>query len=81
MPGVSVNPYQRVVILLSKDVKDCTPLERLALAMSLQPGEVVLLLLLCLLVFGLLGFYNHYSVTFVASLYPAYMGWKVPTDG
>ena len=77
MPGVATNPYQKVVLALSKGAKDCTPLERLAAATSLQPGEVVLILLVCLLVFGVLGLYNYYTVTLLSALYPIYMSFKV----
>jgi hypothetical protein len=77
MPSVTSGPYQRVVLGLSRDVRDCTPIERLALMMSIQPGEVVLMLVVCLIVFGLLGLYSHYTVTLLASLYPIYMSFKV----
>jgi predicted ABC-type exoprotein transport system permease subunit len=64
---------------LSKDVKDCTPIERLARTISLQPGEVVLMIFVCLIVFAIMGFYNHYSVTLIGAIYPIYMSFKVLT--
>lgn len=77
MPAGEGTPYRRIIDTLNRDVRDCTPLERLALSVSLQPGEVALLVMLSLLIFGLLGLYTHYTVTLLASLYPGYMSLKV----
>jgi len=70
-------PYQQLVVALNKDIRDFTPVERLALTISVQPGEVVLMLMAGLLVLGLLSLYNHYTVMLLASLYAGYMSLKV----
>lgn len=77
MPGVETSPYGKLVLLLNKDMRDCTPIRTLAHKLNLQPADLVIMWWLTLCVIGILNLYNHTLVTLLGSLYPSYMTFKV----
>lgn len=77
MPGVQTNPYGQIVIALNKDMKDCTPIERLARSLNIQPADIVVMWIITLIVFGIIDLYTHFLVTLLGAIYPAYMTFKV----
>lgn len=74
MQKIRRNPSVRKTVSYFNDfVRDYTPFVRLAHSMSIEPGELFIIEVIGLVVLGLIGFYDCYTVTLFSSIRPAYM--------